>query len=112
MGIRTYKPTTPGRRNSSVSDFSELTDKEKKPEKSLTEPLKKTGGRNNQGVITCRHRGGGHKRKYRIIDFRRNDRDGIAPRSRISNTTPTGRPGSPWSSTPTARSAMSWRPTG
>lgn len=76
MGIRVYKPTTPGRRNASVSDFSELTDKNKKPEKSLTEPLKKTGGRNNQGVITVRHRGGGHKRKYRIIDFRRNDRDG------------------------------------
>lgn len=76
MGIRVYKPTTPGRRNASVSSFSELTDKNKKPEKSLTEPLKKTGGRNNQGVITVRHRGGGHKRKYRIIDFRRNDRDG------------------------------------
>src|SRR5436190_441954 len=76
MGIRTYKPTSPGRRNSSVSDFSELTDKNKKPEKSLTEPLKKTGGRNNQGFITARHRGGGHKRMYRIIDFRRNDRDG------------------------------------
>ncbi len=76
MGIRVYKPTSPGRRHASVSDFSELTDKNKKPEKSLTEPLKKTGGRNNQGVITVRHRGGGHKRKYRIIDFRRNDRDG------------------------------------
>src|SRR5262249_61483154 len=48
----------------------------KKPEKSLTEPLKKTGGRNNQGFITARHRGGGHKRKYRIIDWKRNDRDG------------------------------------
>jgi large subunit ribosomal protein L2 len=77
MGIRYYKPTTPGRRSASVSDFSELTDKNKKPEKSLTEPLKKTGGRNNQGFITCRHRGGGHKRMYRIIDFRRNDKDGI-----------------------------------
>jgi large subunit ribosomal protein L2 len=76
MGIRTYKPTSAGRRNSSVSDFSELTDKNKKPEKSLTEPLRKTGGRNNQGFITARHRGGGHKRKYRIIDWRRNDRDG------------------------------------
>ena len=76
MGIRYYKPTSPGRRNASVSDFSELTDKNKKPEKSLTEPLKKTGGRNNQGFITARHRGGGHKRMYRIIDFRRNDRDG------------------------------------
>src|SRR4051794_9995392 len=77
MGIRTYKPTTPGRRGASVSDFSELTDKNKKPEKSLTEPLKKKGGRNNQGFITCRHRGGGHKRMYRVIDFRRHDKDGI-----------------------------------
>ena len=76
MGIRTYKPTSPGRRSSSVSDFAELTDKNKRPEKKLTEPLKKSGGRNNQGVITARHRGGGHKRKYRIIDFRRNDHDG------------------------------------
>lgn len=76
MGIKYYKPTSPGRRGASVSDFSELTDKNKKPEKSLTEPLKKTGGRNNQGYITARHRGGGHKRMYRIIDFRRNDRDG------------------------------------
>ena len=76
MGIRHYKPTSPGRRNASVSDFSELTDKNKKPEKALTVPLKKTGGRNNQGVITCRHRGGGHKRRYRLIDWRRNDRDG------------------------------------
>ena len=75
MGIRYYKPTSPGRRNASVSDFSELTDKNKKPEKSLTEPLQKSGGRNNQGVITARHRGGGHKRKYRIIDWKRNDRD-------------------------------------
>ncbi len=76
MGIRYYKPTSPGRRNASVSDFSELTDKNKKPEKSLTEPLRRSGGRNNQGVITARHRGGGHKRKYRIIDWKRNDRDG------------------------------------
>src|SRR3954452_12478902 len=77
MGIRYYKPTSPGRRNASVSDFSELTDKNKKPEKSLTVPLKKTGGRNNQGFITARHRGGGHKRMYRIIDFRRHDKDGM-----------------------------------
>lgn len=76
MGIRVYKPTSPGRRNASVSDFSELTDKNKKPEKRLTEPLKKTGGRNHHGVVTVRSRGGGHKRMYRIIDFRRNDRDG------------------------------------
>ena len=78
MGIRYYKPTSPGRRNASVSDFSELTDKNKKPEKSLTEPLKKKGGRNNQGFITARNRGGGHKRMYRVIDFRRNDHDGHA----------------------------------
>ena len=77
MGIRYYKPTSPGRRNSSVSDFAELTDKNKKPEKSLTEPLKKHGGRNNQGFITSRHRGGGHKRMYRLIDFKRNDHDGV-----------------------------------
>ena len=77
MGIRIYKPTSPGRRFSSVSDFSDLTDKNKKPEKNLTEPLRKTGGRNNQGFITSRHRGGGHKRMYRIIDFRRHDKDGV-----------------------------------
>src|SRR5581483_1854391 len=76
MGIRYYKPTSPGRRNASVSDFAELTDKNKKPEKSLTEPLKKKGGRNHHGFITARHRGGGHKRMYRIIDWKRNDRDG------------------------------------
>jgi large subunit ribosomal protein L2 len=76
MGIRVYKPTSAGRRNSSVSDFAELTDKNKKPEKSLTEPLQKKSGRNNQGFITARHRGGGHKRMYRIIDWVRNDRDG------------------------------------
>jgi large subunit ribosomal protein L2 len=76
MGIRVYKPTSAGRRNSSVSDFAELTDKNKKPEKKLTEPHKKKGGRNNQGFITARHRGGGHKRMYRIIDWARSDRDG------------------------------------
>jgi large subunit ribosomal protein L2 len=72
MGIRVYRPTSAGRRNASVSDFAELTDPKKRPEKSLTVPYKKKGGRNNEGKITCRHRGGGHKRKYRIIDFRRN----------------------------------------
>ena len=71
MGIRKYKPTTAGRRNASVSDFAELTPGAK-PEKSLLRPLHKKGGRNNQGKITARHRGGGHKRRYRIIDFRRN----------------------------------------
>jgi large subunit ribosomal protein L2 len=77
MGLRHYKPTSPGRRFASVSDFSELTDTNKKPEKRLTAPLKKTGGRNHHGFITCRHRGGGHKRRYRIIDFLRNERDGV-----------------------------------
>ena len=75
MGIRHYKPTSPGRRAASVSDFADLT-KGAKPEKSLLRPLTKSGGRNNQGKITSRHRGGGHKQKYRIIDFRR-AKDGI-----------------------------------
>jgi len=78
MGIRKYKPTSAGRRNASVSDFAELT-KGAKPEKSLMRPLKKKGGRNNQGKITCRHRGGGHKRMYRVIDFKR-DKDGCVAR--------------------------------
>ena len=72
MGIRRYKPTTAGRRGASVSDFAEITDRQKKPEKSLLVRRKKKGGRNNQGKITSRHRGGGHKQMYRIIDFRRN----------------------------------------
>ncbi len=76
MGIRKYKPVTPGRRDATVSDFAELTPGAK-PEKSLLRPIKKTGGRNNQGKITARHRGGGHKRRYRLIDFRRN-KDGVA----------------------------------
>lgn len=75
MGIRRYNPTTAGRRNASVSDFAELTPGAK-PEKSLLRPKRKTGGRNNQGKITARHRGGGHKQQYRLIDFRRN-KDGI-----------------------------------
>ena len=75
MGIRIYKPTSAGRRNASVSDFKELT-KGAKPEKSLLRRAKKKGGRNNQGVITARHRGGGHKRMYRIMDFRR-AKDGV-----------------------------------
>ena len=75
MAIRKYKPTTPGRRGSSVSDFSELT--RSTPEKSLLVPIKKTGGRNNQGRVTTRHIGGGHKQAYRIIDFKRYDKDGV-----------------------------------
>src|SRR3954468_8376110 len=75
MGIRNYKPTTPGRRGSSVADFIEVTRRE--PEKSLLRPLPKKGGRNNHGRITTRHQGGGHKRAYRVIDFRRADKDGV-----------------------------------
>jgi large subunit ribosomal protein L2 len=75
MGIRKYKPTTPGRRGSSVADFVEITRSE--PEKSLLRPLPKKGGRNNYGRMTTRHQGGGHKRAYRLIDFRRHDKDGI-----------------------------------
>ena len=75
MGIRKYKPTSAGRRNASVSDFKELT-KGAKPEKALLRKLTKTGGRNNQGKITARHRGGGHKRRFRVIDFRR-AKDGV-----------------------------------
>ena len=78
MGIRKYKPTTPGRRGSSVADFSEIT--RSTPEKSLLRPLHKTGGRNNTGRITTRHKGGGHKRQYRLIDFRRHDKDGVTAR--------------------------------
>jgi large subunit ribosomal protein L2 len=70
MAIRKLKPTTPGTRWMSVSGFEEIT--KTRPEKGLIEPLKKSGGRNNTGRITSRHRGGGHKRFYRIIDFKRN----------------------------------------
>ena len=76
MGIRHYKPVTPGRRGATVSDFADITDRKKKPEKSLLVRAKKKGGRNNQGKITSRHRGGGHKRMYRIIDFKR-DKDSV-----------------------------------
>jgi large subunit ribosomal protein L2 len=72
--IKKYKPTSPARRNMSVSTFEEITTS--KPEKSLLAPLNKKAGRNNQGKITTRHQGGGHKRQYRLIDFKRN-KDGI-----------------------------------
>jgi large subunit ribosomal protein L2 len=76
MGIREYKPTTPGRRQGTVSDFSEITDRKRKPEKSLLVPKPKKGGRNFHGIVTSRFRGGGHKQRYRIIDFKRK-KDGI-----------------------------------
>ena len=74
MGIKSYNPYTPSRRHMTGSDFSEIT--KSTPEKSLTVSLKKNAGRNNQGKITVRHRGGGSRRKYRIIDFKRR-KDGI-----------------------------------
>ena len=77
MAIKKYKPTSNGRRNMTASDFAEITTST--PEKSLLAPLHKKGGRNNQGKLTVRHQGGGHKRQYRIIDFKR-DKDGIPGR--------------------------------
>ncbi|MBI4716375.1 MAG: 50S ribosomal protein L2 [Planctomycetes bacterium] len=77
MGIRQYKPTSPGRRVSTVNDFAELTHPGKQPEKALCERMPRHGGRNHHGRITCRHRGGGAKRLYRRIDFKRN-KDGVA----------------------------------
>jgi large subunit ribosomal protein L2 len=77
MGIKQYKPTSPGRRFQTVSDFAEIT--RTTPEKSLTAPLSKKAGRNNNGRITTRHQGGGHKRRYRVIDFKRR-KDGIPAR--------------------------------
>jgi large subunit ribosomal protein L2 len=74
MAVKTFKPITPGQRFKSVSSFEEVTDST--PLRSLIAPLKKSGGRNNRGRITARRRGGGHKRKYRVIDFKRN-KDGI-----------------------------------
>lgn len=73
MGIKTFKPITPGQRFKTVSDFAQVTKSE--PEKSLLAPLKKSGGRNNLGRVTSWHRGGGHKRRYRVIDFKRNKYD-------------------------------------
>jgi len=77
MPVKTYKPTSPGRRHGSVLDLSMLS--KEGPEKSLLQPLKKTGGRNNRGRITSRRRGGGHKRRYRLIDFKRN-KEGVPAR--------------------------------
>ncbi len=74
MGLKKYKPTSAGRRFQTVSDFAEITSTT--PEKSLVEPLSKKGGRNNNGRITTRHQGGGHKRRYRVIDFKRK-KDGV-----------------------------------
>src|SRR5438128_12218063 len=75
MAMRKYKPTTAGRRGASGADFAEIT--RGGPEKSLVRPLHSRGGRNVHGRITARHQGGGHKRAYRLIDFRRADKDGV-----------------------------------
>jgi large subunit ribosomal protein L2 len=75
MAIKTYKPTSAGRRRSSVNQHVELSDRRKRPEKSLLETLHRSGGRNHHGVITSRHRGGGNKRRYRRIDFKRSRDD-------------------------------------
>ena len=75
MGIKTYRPYTPSRRNMTGSDLSEIT--KKTPERSLLSTVKENAGRNNQGKITVRHQGGGNRQKYRIIDFKRNSKDGI-----------------------------------
>ncbi len=77
MAVKRFKPTSPGRRFATVSTFDEITKKE--PEKSLLAPLHKKGGRNTYGRLTVRHRGGGHKRSYRVIDFKR-DKDGVPAR--------------------------------
>ncbi|MBC7341468.1 MAG: 50S ribosomal protein L2 [Clostridia bacterium] len=77
MAVKSYKPTSPGRRQMTVSTFEEIT--KVRPERSLVAPKKKKAGRNNQGRITVRHRGGGHKKLYRIIDFKR-DKDGVPAR--------------------------------
>ncbi len=77
MAVKSFKPTSPGRRQMTVSAFEEIT--ASKPEKSLLAPMKKTAGRNAQGCITVRHHGGGHKRQYRVIDFKRN-KDNIPAR--------------------------------
>ncbi len=73
MPLKTFRPITPSNRYKELPSFEEIT--KSTPEKSLTRPLKKSGGRNNQGRITCRHKGGGHKRKYRLVDFKRNKTD-------------------------------------
>ncbi len=75
MAVRRYKPTSPSRRAMTTSDFSEITDKRRKPEKTLLQAKSSFGGRNNYGRITVRFRGGGHRKRYRIIDFKRNNID-------------------------------------
>ena len=105
MGIKVYKKTSPGRRFSSVNTFEDVTGTAS--EKSLLRPLKKKGGRNFHGIITSRHRGGGSKRQYRLIDFRR-DKDGMAAEVVAVEYDPTEAATSPWCATRTARRGTFW----
>ena len=105
MPVRRFKPTSPGRRFMTVSDFAEVT--KSKPEKALTEKLTKKGGRNNNGRITTRHQGGGHKRRYRVDRLQAHARTASRRRSPRSSTTRTARRGSRCSTTPTASSPTS-----
>jgi ribosomal protein L2 len=108
MPVKVYKPTSPGRRQMSVLDFSELT--KKAPEKTLLGGrTHQRGGRNNSGSVTVRFQGGGHKRRYRVIDWKR-DKGGIPARVAASSTTRTARRTSRCCTTRTGRSATSWRP--
>ena len=97
MPLKTYRPTSPGRREAAHPSFEEIT--RSRPEKSLLAPMKRSGGRNSRGKITVRHRGGGAKRAYRIIDFKR-DKVEFPESWQPSSTTPTARPASPSSTTP------------
>ena len=105
MGLKTFKPITPGMRQLVRPDFSEIT--KSKPERSLLQPLRKSGGRNRQGRLTVRHRGGGHKRMYRVIDFKRRDKAGVPGVGTASSMTRTARRALPLSTTATATSATS-----
>ena len=86
MPTKKFRPDVPGRRFMEISDFADVT-KGNEPEKSLTRGIKKTGGRNNNGRITTRHRGGGHKRRYRVIDFKRN-KDGVPAKVALHRVRP------------------------
>src|SRR5699024_210530 len=90
MAVRNHKPITAGRRESSVADFAEIT--RDYPEKSLIRPLHNKGGRNSSGRMTTRHQGGGHKRAYRVVDFRRTEKTGYPATARTSEKTRTGPP--------------------
>ena len=105
MAIRTFRPYTPGTRTRVVTDFSEVTGR--KPERSLVVSKHRRKGRNNRGVITCRHRGGGHKRQYRIVDFRRN-KHGVPAKVAAIHYDPHRNARLALLFTPMERSATSW----